>query len=80
MFSGPMKAINKAIERLDPPTQAELARRLNLRPQQVNHWIKRGWASPRYAPAIEHLTGVTCLELVGDIDSSRDAANRTLDS
>ena len=65
-----MKAITQAIERLKPPTQAELARRLNLKPQQVNRWVRRGWAAPRYAPAIEHMTGVPCRELVADMDNN----------
>lgn len=62
-----MKAIQKAIDRLTPPTQAELARRLGTSPQEVNRWVARGWAAPKYAPAIEHLTGVTCIELVNDL-------------
>ena len=66
-----MQAIYRAIQRLDPPTQAELARRLNLAPQEVNRWAKRGWAAPKYAPAIEHLTGVSCIDLVGDLPNRK---------
>jgi DNA-binding transcriptional regulator YdaS (Cro superfamily) len=62
-----MKAIDQAISTLTPPNQAELARRLNVTPQQVNKWVKRGWAAPKYAPAIERLTGVSCSALVEDI-------------
>jgi DNA-binding transcriptional regulator YdaS (Cro superfamily) len=68
-----VNALTRAIERIEPKTQAELARRLSshlgkrVTPQQVNAWFSRGWAAPRYAPAIEHLTGVTCAELVSDI-------------
>jgi DNA-binding transcriptional regulator YdaS (Cro superfamily) len=68
-----MNALTRALERLNPPTQAELARRLSHRlgrlvtPQQVNAWFSRGWAAPRYAPDIEAETGVTCAELVADI-------------
>lgn len=68
-----MKAITQAIERLTPPTQAELARRLQVPPQQVNLWVKRGWAAPRYAPAIEHMTGVPCRDLVADMNSKHDS-------
>ena len=68
-----MKAINRAIERLTPPTQAELARQLGLYPQEVNRWLRRGWAAPKYAPAIEHLTGVTCIELVSDLPNKKDS-------
>lgn len=67
-----MKAITQAIERLTPPTQAELARQLSITPQQVNAWIRRGWAAPKYAPAIEHLTGIPCRDLVGDMSSNND--------
>lgn len=66
-----MKAIHAAIKRLNPATQAELARRLDLAPQEVNRWVKRGWAAPKYAPAIEHLTGVSCIELVSDLPNKK---------
>jgi DNA-binding transcriptional regulator YdaS (Cro superfamily) len=66
-----MKAIDTAIKRLTPSTQAELARRLGLHPQEVNRWVRRGWAAPKYAPAIEHMTGVTCIELVSDLPSNK---------
>ena len=66
-----MKAIDTAIKRLTPSTQAELARQLGLHPQEVNRWFKRGWAAPKYAPAIEHLTGVTCIELVSDLPNNK---------
>jgi DNA-binding transcriptional regulator YdaS (Cro superfamily) len=69
-----MKAIERAVQSVHPPTQAELARRLQVRgdtsrptPQEVNRWLKRGWAAPKYAPLIERETGVTCIELVRDI-------------
>jgi DNA-binding transcriptional regulator YdaS (Cro superfamily) len=62
-----MTAIDAAIKRLTPPTQAELARSLDVRIQQVNHWVRRGWAAPKYAPQIERLTGVSCSRLVADI-------------
>lgn len=68
-----MTAIASAIQRLTPPTQAELARRLSaahgktIAPQEVNRWVKRGWAAPKYAPAIEHLTGISCIDLVSDL-------------
>lgn len=67
------KAIDRAIQRLSPATQAELARQLStdkrhVTPQQVNRWVTRGWAAPKYAPAIERLTGITCSDLVADID------------
>ena len=48
-----------------------MARRLGLKPQEINRWVKRGWASPKYAPVIEHITGVTCIELVSDIPDKR---------
>ena len=66
-----MKSIDTSIQRLTPPTQAELARQLNLAPQEVNRWVRRGWAAPKYAPAIEHLTGVTCIELVSDLPNNK---------
>lgn len=72
-----MTAILTAIQRLKPSTQAELARRLSkstgrtITPQQVNRWVSRGWASPKYAPAIEHITGVTCIELVSDLPNNK---------
>lgn len=49
-----------------------MARRLELAPQEVNRWVKRGWAAPKYAPAIEHLTGVSCIELVSDLPNRKD--------
>jgi DNA-binding transcriptional regulator YdaS (Cro superfamily) len=66
-----MKAIETAISRIDPPTQAEMARRLDVAPQEVNRWVKRGWAAPKYAPAIEHMTGVTCSALVADMSNKK---------
>lgn len=66
-----MRAIHQAIERLIPSTQAELARQLEVTPQQVNLWVTRGWAAPKYAPAIEALTGIPCRDLVADIDASK---------
>lgn len=68
-----MKAIDQAIQRLEPPTQAELARRLGVAPQQVNLWVARGWAAPKYAPAIEHMTGVSCSALVADMNQKNDS-------
>ena len=68
-----MKAIVSAIKRLNPPTQAEMAHRLGVAPQEVNRWVKRGWAAPKYAPAIEHMTGVTCIELVYDLPNKKDS-------
>lgn len=65
-----MKAIDQAISKLAPPNQAELARQLNVTPQQVNKWVKRGWAAPKYAPAIERLTGVSCSALVEDMQDN----------
>lgn len=66
-----MKAIHRAIQQLTPATQAELARRLDTTPQEVNRWFRRGWAAPKYAPAIERLTGVTCGELVDDLPDNK---------
>lgn len=65
-----MNALTTAIKRLTPPTQAELARRINRYPQEVNRWVMRGWASPKYAPAIERETGVSVTELIADIHNA----------
>lgn len=62
-----MTAIDTAIQRLTPPTQAEMARQLGIHIQQVNLWVRRGWAAPKYAPDIERLTKVSCSRLVADI-------------
>lgn len=68
-----MKAIERALERISPPTQAELARQLHTTPQEVNRWFGRGWAAPKYAPAIERLTGVSCSDLIEDIERSKSS-------
>lgn len=63
--------------------QAELARRLGIKPPTVNQWIKGGRPVPAdRCPAIERATdrAVTCEELRPDVDwaylrqSSRSAA------
>ena len=61
-----MNALTRAIKRCDPPFQAELARRIQRSPQQVNKWVKRGYCSPKAAPAIERATGVPTNDLIAD--------------
>lgn len=66
-----MRAIDEALSKIDPPTKAELGRRVNARPQEVNRWFQRGWAAPKYAPAIERETGVSCSALIADIPEKK---------
>lgn len=61
-----MTAIESAIQRIRPATQAELARRIRVKPQEVNRWVKRGWAAPKHAPAIERETGISVHTLIAD--------------
>lgn len=61
-----MTAIQTAIQRIKPPTQAELARRIQVKPQEVNRWVKRGWAAPKHCPAIERATGISSNQLIAD--------------
>jgi DNA-binding transcriptional regulator YdaS (Cro superfamily) len=63
-----MTAIQAAIQKIQPATQAELARRIQVKPQEVNRWIKRGWAAPKHAPAIERETGISVHALIADAD------------
>ena len=49
-------------------SQAELARGLHVDYQRVHRWLKRGWATPRFAPAIEQVTGVSAIDLLADAD------------
>lgn len=64
-----MTAIESAIQKVRPATQAELARRLQVKPQEINRWVKRGWAPPKHAPAIERVTGVSVHALIADQQS-----------
>lgn len=48
-----------------------MARRLDVAPQQVWLWVQRGYAAPKYAPAIEELTGITCSALVADMSNKK---------
>ena len=59
-------AIARAVEAAS--SQAELARRLDLDYQRVHRWLKRGWATPKYATDIERATGVSALDLLADAD------------
>lgn len=59
-------AIQTAIERCDPPTQAELARRTGFRPQVVNRWALRGWVTARHALRIAEVTGVPIHAFLAD--------------
>lgn len=64
-----MNALTRAIQNCTPKTQAELARRIRKNPQEVNRWVKRGFCSPKAAPAIESATGVPTNELIADSHS-----------
>jgi DNA-binding transcriptional regulator YdaS (Cro superfamily) len=64
-----MRAIDQAIRHLG--SQAELARRIEVRPQEVNRWVKRGYVAAKYAPDIERETGVRSDVLIGDIPRKR---------
>lgn len=66
-----MTAIESAIHRIEPATQAELARRIQVAPQEVNRWIRRGWAAPKHAPAIERETGISVHALIADAQQSQ---------
>jgi DNA-binding transcriptional regulator YdaS (Cro superfamily) len=62
-----MKAITRAIQRLTPPTQAELARVTGQKPQAVNRWVKTGSAPAKHCIAIEQATGVSRHDLRADV-------------
>jgi DNA-binding transcriptional regulator YdaS (Cro superfamily) len=70
-----MTAIESAIQKIQPATQAELARRIQVKPQEVNRWVKRGWAAPKHAPAIERETGISVHALIAD-QATSDASNQ----
>jgi len=59
-------AIQTAIERCNPPTQAELARVTGFRPQVVSRWTKRGWVTARHALRIAEVTGVPIHAFLAD--------------
>jgi DNA-binding transcriptional regulator YdaS (Cro superfamily) len=65
-----MKAIERAVEICDN-SQAELARRIDATPQEVNRWVKRGWAAPNYINAITRETGIGCEELLADMEHKK---------
>jgi DNA-binding transcriptional regulator YdaS (Cro superfamily) len=51
-----MNIVMRVVESLDPPTQAELARRCGKFPQEVTRWVKRGRFPVEVCPAIEAAT------------------------
>lgn len=63
-----VNAINKAIETIG--TQTALAKAINVVPQVVNNWIRRGNVPANYCPSIERATNgaVTCEDLRPDVD------------
>lgn len=65
-----MKAIDRAVEICG--SQAELARRIEATPQEVNRWVKRGWAGPNYINAITRETGIDCADLLADMENKKD--------
>lgn len=68
-LDGCMKAIEEAVKAAGH--QAELARRINRHAQEVNRWVKRGWAPAKYAPAIEKATGVSTFALIADVSTKK---------
>lgn len=55
-----MTALQLAISRLNPPTQAELARVIGRKPQQVNRWVKGGKKLPSvHVLIVEQATGIS---------------------
>lgn len=59
----------RAIEHLEPQTQARLAEVCDQRPQEVYRWVKRGKPPAQYCLAIEEATGgaVTRYDLRPDV-------------
>lgn len=71
-----MSAIIRAVESIEGG-QAELARRLGLKPQQVNQWVKDNRRVPAaHCPAIESATGIRCEQLRDDLVWTRDEAGQ----
>lgn len=62
-----MKPIQRAIKRLDPPTQAHLARIVGQKPQAVYRWVKTGRVPAKHCIAIEQATGVSRHVLRADV-------------
>lgn len=55
-----MTALELAISRLIPPTQAELARLIGKHPQQINRWIKKNTPLPaEFCIKVEAVSGVS---------------------
>lgn len=64
----PNAALLLAISRLDPPTQAELARLIGRKPQQVNRWLRKGQPLPsKFCLIVERATGVSRYVLRPDV-------------
>lgn len=60
-----MEALKRAIAAAG--SQKALALAIDLKPQVVNNWLRRGNVPAEYCPAIERATGVRCEELRGDV-------------
>lgn len=71
------KAVTKAANVVGG--QAELAKRLNISPQAVNKWIKRGLVPPERVLEVERLTNgaVTRYELRPDVFGTAHAIKAT---
>jgi DNA-binding transcriptional regulator YdaS (Cro superfamily) len=77
----PLKTpLERAIEHLDPPKKAELARICGQFPQAVTRWLRTGRVPAHHCLTIERATGgkVTCHDLRPDVfaepDSELDSA------
>lgn len=63
-----MNSLNRAFEIVG--SQTALAKELDVAPQVVNNWVRRGRVPAEHCPAIERVTAgrVSCEELRPDVD------------
>ncbi|MFC6838580.1 transcriptional regulator [Xanthomonas theicola] len=62
-----MNIVHTVIGRLDPPTQAQLAKTCKRTPQAVTRWISTGLIPPKHVLVVEKASGVSRHQLRPDV-------------
>lgn len=62
-YSVVMNIVQAVIDKLDPPTQRQLARVCKQPPQSITRWVRRGRIPGKYILVVEQATGMTLREL-----------------
>lgn len=73
----PMNIVESAISKLQPPSQAELARVCGQKPQAITRWLAKGVVPAVHVLAIEAASGVSRHLLRPDVFGPEPAPRRT---